>query len=164
QAKPLKLKPKQKRSLGVAGSRAPHFMEKVRLYLIDELGADVVNRGGLKVSTTLDLDLQAKAKAAVEGALDRTGDPRAALVAIDAKSGAVRAMYGGHDFGKRQFNYATDAQRQAGSTMKPFVLGQAVEDGISIHSNFEGSRCVVVQGEKLCNYGQTQFGMVSLLK
>src|SRR4029453_18469567 len=105
QAKPLKLKPKQKRSLGVAGSRAPHFMEKVRLYLIDELGADVVNRGGLKVSTTLDLDLQAKAKAAVEGTLDRTGDPRAALVAIDAKSGAVRGVESGHHFARLPQHY-----------------------------------------------------------
>src|SRR4029453_8599962 len=94
QARPLKLKAKQKR-LGVASSRAPYFMEKVRLYLIDQLGADVVNRGALRVSTTLDLDMQTKAKDAVEGVLDRTGDPRAALVAIEARTGAGGAMYGG---------------------------------------------------------------------
>jgi penicillin-binding protein 1A len=163
QLKPLKLRPKQKRSLGAAGSRAPYFMEKVRLHLIDQLGTDVVNRGGLRVSTTLDLDLQAKAEKAVEGTLDRTGDPRAALVAIEAKTGAVRAMYGGRDFARRQFNYATDAQRQAGSTMKPLVLGQALADGISIYSNFDGDRCLVAGDRKLCNYGEKSYGTVSLL-
>jgi penicillin-binding protein 1A len=161
----LKLKAKRKQSLGVANSAAPHFMEKVRLYLIDQLGADVVNRGGLRVVTTLDLDMQAKAKEAVEGTLDEKGDPRAALVAIDAKTGAVRAMYGGGNFSKRQFNYATDAQRQAGSTMKPFVLAQAVEDGLSVESRLEGPSCLIVNHERLgCNYGGASYGEVDLLK
>jgi penicillin-binding protein 1A len=161
----LNLKAKRKQSLGVANSAAPHFMEKVRLYLIDQLGADVVNRGGLRVVTTLDLDMQAKAKEAVEGTLDAKGDPRAALVAIDAKTGAVRAMYGGGNFSKRQFNYATDAQRQAGSTMKPFVLAQAIEDGLSVESRLEGPSCLIVNHERLgCNYGGASYGEIDLLK
>jgi penicillin-binding protein 1A len=159
----LGIKARGRQNLGVARSAAPHFMEKVRLYLVDQLGADVVNRGGLRVVTTLDLDAQRKAKEAVEATLDRPGDPRAALVAIEARTGAVRAMYGGGNFAKRQFNYATDAQRQAGSTMKPFVLAQAVEDGLSIQSRLSGSSCTIVNGERLCNYGRASYGEIDLL-
>jgi penicillin-binding protein 1A len=163
-ATPLKLRAKQRETTGVANSAAPHFMEKVRLYLIDKLGADVVNRGGLRVVTTLDMDMQKQAKEAVESTLDAKGDPRASLVAIEAKTGAVRAMYAGKNFATRQFNYATDAQRQAGSTMKPFVLAQALDDGVSVESRFEGSSCLRVEGENLCNYGRNGYGDIDLLK
>jgi penicillin-binding protein 1A len=162
--KPLKVKPRKKASIGVAASQAPFYMEKVRLYLIDRLGEDVVNRGGLRVVTTLDLDLQKDAKAAVEGVLDEDNDPRAALVAIDTKTGAIKAMYAGRNFSKRQFNYATDAQRQAGSTMKPFVLAEALDEGLSIKSRLDGPRCLVVNGSQTCNYGMASYGEIDLLK
>ena len=164
QEKPLKIKPRKKASIGVAASQAPFFMEKVRLALIDRLGEDVVNRGGLRVVTTLDLDMQKDAKAAVEGVLDEANDPRAALVAIDPKTGAIKAMYAGRDFSKRQFNYATDAQRQAGSTMKPFVLAEALDEGLSVKSRLDGPRCLVVNGEQICNYGMASYGEIDLLK
>lgn len=160
---------KQPKSIGVASSNAPHFMEKVRLSLIEELGAERVNRGGLRVETTLDPQLQEQARVAVEGTLEEEGEntPRAALTAIEPDTGAVVAMYGGRDFVTRQFNYATDAPRQAGSTMKPFVLATALENNIGINSRFDGSRCIrgldEDESRELCNFNDANYGMISLL-
>jgi penicillin-binding protein 1A len=148
---------------GIANSAAPFFLEKVRQYLVDRYGAEAVNMGGLRVRTTLDLAMQNQAERAVEGTLDRADDPRAALVAIDPRTGAVRAMYGGKNFGKRQFNYATNSIRQAGSTMKPFVLARALYDGLSARSVFEGPAELIVDGQKFANYDDVNYGHMSLI-
>jgi penicillin-binding protein 1A len=147
---------------GIANSRAPFFLEKVRQYLIARYGAQAVNLGGLRVRTTLDLEMQRQAEDAVNQALDVPSAPRAALVAIDPRTGAVRAMYGGRDFGKRQFNYATNAIRQAGSTMKPFVLARALSDGISVNSVFPGPSELIVDGDDFKNYDDDSFGQLTL--
>jgi membrane peptidoglycan carboxypeptidase len=89
-------------------------------------------------------------------------DPKAALVAIDPRNGAVRAMYGGRNYKSRQWNYATDSIRQAGSTMKPFVLAQALNAGISINSSYPGPAELIVDGEDFHNYGDTPYGMLNL--
>ena len=83
-------------------------------------------------------------------------------MAIDPRNGAVRAMYGGRNFEKRQFNYATDSIRQAGSTMKPFVLAQALNDGVSVKSVFPGPAELIVDGEDFKNYGDTNYGQMTL--
>jgi penicillin-binding protein 1A len=147
---------------GIVNSQAPHFLEKVRQYLVDKYGAEAVNMGGFRVRTTLDMAMQEQAKRAVREVLDRAGDPRAALVAIDPRNGAVRAMYGGKDYKTRQWNYATDSIRQAGSTMKPFVLAQALADGISVESSFDGPAELEIKGRKYHNYDDTNFGWMSL--
>lgn len=115
-----------------------YFAEHVRKWLIDEFGTDVVYGGGLKVYTTLDLDMQKAAYEAVTTTLDRPGDPAAALVAIDDQ-GQVKAMMGGTDFANNQVNLATGKQggglgRQPGSTFKMFALADAVKKGYSIRS------------------------------
>ncbi|HEX3213440.1 MAG TPA: transglycosylase domain-containing protein, partial [Actinomycetota bacterium] len=103
---------------GIANSRAPFFLEKVRQYLVARYGAEAVNLGGLRVRTTLDVGMQRLADQTVKRILDNPkSDPKAALVSIDPGNGAVRAMYGGWNFKTRQFNYATNSIRQAGSTM-----------------------------------------------
>ncbi|HET6749984.1 MAG TPA: transglycosylase domain-containing protein [Actinomycetes bacterium] len=152
----------QKRG-GIVNSRAPYFLEKVRQYLVDKYGAEAVNMGGFRVRTTLDLRMQGQAVAAVRGVLDEgKSEPRAALVAVDPGSGAVRAMYGGGDYAKRQLNYATDTRRQAGSTMKPFVLAQALSDGYSVESAFEGPSKLIVDGEPFANYDDVNYGWMDL--
>jgi membrane peptidoglycan carboxypeptidase len=147
---------------GIANSQAPHFLEKVRQYLVDKYGAEAVNMGGFRVRTTLDMRMQDQAERAVERVLSERGDPKAALVAIDPRNGAVRAMYGGKDYKTRQWNYATDSIRQAGSTMKPFVLAQALADGISVQSSFDGPAELVVKGRKYHNYDDINFGWMDL--
>jgi membrane carboxypeptidase/penicillin-binding protein len=91
------------------------------------------------IVTTLDLDLQQLASEALKHQLDRLDHiyesrgvtPQAALVALDPKTGNVLAMIGGRDYAQTQLNRATDAQRQPGSTFKPFVYAAALESGMS---------------------------------
>jgi membrane peptidoglycan carboxypeptidase len=148
---------------GIANSKAPFFLEKVRQYLVGRYGAEAVNLGGLRVKTTLDTTMQDEANATVRRILDDPAhDPKAALVAIDPRDGAVRAMYGGRNFKSRQFNYATDSIRQAGSTMKPFVLAQALNAGISVNSPFPGPSHLIVDGKEFSNYGDANYGMLTL--
>jgi penicillin-binding protein 1A len=148
---------------GIANSDAPFFLEKVRQYLVARYGAEAVNLGGLRVRTTLDMKMQELADQTVKRILDNPkDDPRAALVSIDPRNGAVRAMYGGRNFKTRQFNYATNSVRQAGSTMKPFVLAQALSDGYSVNTTYPGPAELIVDGEDFKNYGDTPYGQMTL--
>jgi penicillin-binding protein 1A len=130
-----------------------YFKEQVRLELVDRFGWDRVYRGGLRVYTTLDSDLQQAAETHVENGLRRIEKRRAfrhaprtggrvesleatpylqgALVAIDPSTGYVRALVGGRDFQESRFNRAVQARRQAGSAFKPFVFAAALEKGYS---------------------------------
>ena len=148
---------------GIANSKAPFFLEKVRQYLVARYGAEAVNLGGLRVRTTLDMKMQLQADQTVKRILDNPKtDPKAALVSIDPRNGAVRAMYGGWNFKTREWNYATNSIRQAGSTMKPFVLAQALNDGISVNSTYPGPAELIVNGEDFDNYGDTNYGQMTL--
>jgi penicillin-binding protein 1A len=147
---------------GIARSPAPYFFEKVRQQLVDRIGQRAVELGGFKVKTTLDERMQAAAVAAVNRTLPGGKDPQAAVVAIEPKTGAVRAMYGGRNYQKQQFNLATDAMRQAGSTMKPFVLEQWLKDGYSVKSAFKGPSEIIVDGQEIHNYGDASYGWVDL--
>lgn len=96
----------------------------------------------LTVVTTLDARLQRAAESAVTATLEREGArakvSQAALVAM-SPDGAVRAMVGGRDYGDSQFNRATDAQRQPGSSFKPFVFLAAVEAGLKPDDRIDDS-------------------------
>ncbi len=123
--------------LGRADTPAPYFMEYVKAQLIEEYGADAVFRGGITVTTTLDLRMQRAAEAAIAGALDREDDPSAALVAIDPATGEVLAMVGGRDFSAQQFNVAAQGRRQPGSAFKPFVLATALNGEVTPETAYE---------------------------
>jgi penicillin-binding protein 1A len=109
------------------GGKAPYFTTWVRQQLVDRFGARRAFEGGLKIKTTLDLDLQKAAGDAINKYLPSPAGPSAALVAIDNQTGEVRAMYGGRDYGERPFNLATQGQRQPGSAIKPFILAEALK-------------------------------------
>jgi penicillin-binding protein 1A len=93
----------------------------------------------LKVRTTLDLDLQQAAQEAVNRNLGG-GGPAAAVVVIDNESGEVRAMVGGRDYDARPFNLATQGRRQPGSAFKPFILAEALHQGIGPGSQWESRK------------------------
>ena len=120
-----------------------YFKEDVRKQLVDIFGWERVYRSGLRVETTLDLDMQRAAEAEVARAIadiERRQTRRAsaaspeavlqaALVAIDPRTGEVRAMVGGRDFRGSPFNRATQSKRQPGSAFKPVVYAAALEQG-----------------------------------
>ncbi len=113
-------------------SESPYFTSWVRQQVVDHLGPFKAFSGGLQIVTTLDLDMQQAAEGAISQLLPAgVGLPSASLVAIDNRTGEVRAMVGGTDYTSTPFNLATQGQRQPGSTFKPFVLTSALESGIS---------------------------------
>ncbi len=143
-----------------AGDTAPYFVEWVRQQLDDQFGRQLYEQG-LRVYTTLDLDMQLAAERALERQLERIeagrfgrytsetyeryiarsvageapGDNapylQGAFIALDPRNGAIRAMVGGRDFYDSKFNRATQALRQPGSAFKPIVYAAAVQNGRS---------------------------------
>ncbi|MBA2349508.1 MAG: transglycosylase domain-containing protein, partial [Solirubrobacterales bacterium] len=108
-----------------------YFVSWVRQQLVDRYGAQRAFEGGLKVRTTLDLELQQAAEVAVRNYLPGPNGPTASLVAIDNDSGEVRAMVSGtKEFTDAPFNLATQGQRQPGSVFKPFILAEALKQGV----------------------------------
>ncbi len=136
---------------------APYFVEEIRRYLQNRYGYDFVYKSGATVYTTLDLDIQSAANktllpyldkieqdyrlrpskryfdsiAKLDSNLKETPYLQIALVVIDVKTGEIRAMIGGRDFRASEFNRATQARRQAGSTFKPFVFTAAIDNGFT---------------------------------
>jgi 1A family penicillin-binding protein len=120
-----------------------YFKEEVRRFLVEKFGWERVYQGGLKVYTTVDLDMQKEAETEIARGIadiekrqkqkdpDESNPLQAALVALDPHTGEVRAMVGGRDFEQSNFNRATQAKRQPGSAFKPFVYAAALERGFS---------------------------------
>ena len=112
--------------------REPYFFSYVRDELIAEYGVATVRSGGLKVYTTIDPRFQRAAQKAIRETLYERTDPAAAVISIDPRSGAIRAMTAvTPGVRKNQFNLLSQAKRQSGSTFKTFVLAAAVEKGIN---------------------------------
>ncbi len=151
---------------------AGHFVEEVKAWILNgqfmteewmlenpiraqELSTyqareDLLLRGGIRVRTTIDLELQADAEAAVEAIIpEGESTPDASAVVIDPETGEVLAMVGGRDFfGDSEFanvNLATGTGRQAGSSMKPILLAGAIERGISVTQQFEAPQTITLQ-------------------
>ena len=111
-------------------SLAPYFVDYVNR---------LADSNSERIYTTIDLELQQAAEQALKRQLDRLdtvyakpdAKPQAALVALDPHTGNVLAMVGGRNYAESQLNRATDANRQPGSTFKPFVYAAALEDGMS---------------------------------
>jgi 1A family penicillin-binding protein len=110
---------------------APYFIAMVRDYVSEKYGERVVYQGGLKIYTTLDLDMQKAAnKAYQEGMKEREANVQAALVALDVSNGDIRALIGGRDFALSNYNRVF-SERQPGSTFKPFLYSLAMEWGMT---------------------------------
>jgi penicillin-binding protein 1A len=115
----------------VEGVEAGYFTSWVQQQIIERYGAPRAFDGGLKIKTTLDLELQRAAEQAVGAYLANPGGPTASVVAIENSTGEVRAMVGGRNYNESPFNLATEGERQPGSSFKAFDLAAALEAGIS---------------------------------
>jgi len=123
--------------------RAPWFVDYVRQQLDARLGTVLVRQGGLKIYTTLNAGMQRAALTAIRlgvaavtsrharPANGRDAPVEGALVALDPRTGEIKAMVGGADYGRSQYNRAVQARRQPGSAFKPFVYAAAFERGLT---------------------------------
>ena len=128
----------------------PYFTSWIKQQVVDRLGggqegARQAFEGGLKIRTTIDGELQDAAETAIDNWLPNRDGPRAALVAIENKTGMVRAMVGGDAdaYNERPFNLATQGQRQPGSAIKPFILAEALRQGISANSVWASKKLTI---------------------
>jgi penicillin-binding protein 1A len=177
---------------------APYFVDYVRRLIKYDNRFEVLGKtprqresqlfnGGLRIHTTVDLELQEAAERAARTVLPEPGDPYASLVAIDPRSGRIKAMVGGRNYfakGKRdrfaKFNLAITGEpgldskdngghsagtgRQAGSSFKPFALAAGIEHGISLAERFKAAPCMDFPGANnggpwhVCNYEGESFG------
>jgi membrane peptidoglycan carboxypeptidase len=116
-------------------TKAPYAYSYVFQELQQILGGELAKEGNFIVETALDLKMQEKAEAALRRNIAGAGGTyrfsQGGIVTLDGKTGLVKAMVGGVDYQKSQFNRATNAQRQPGSTFKLFGYGAAIEGGIS---------------------------------
>lgn len=158
-----------------AGDVAPYFVEWIRQQLDEQFGKQLYEQG-LKVYTTLDLDMQSAAERALERQLrlieggrygrythesyehyvarslagtemgENSPYLQGAFIALDPRNGAIRAMVGGRDFYDSKFNRAVQALRQPGSVFKPIVYAAAVQNGRPASYIVNDSPLVVPQG------------------
>ncbi|MBO6290858.1 MAG: PBP1A family penicillin-binding protein [Selenomonas sp.] len=146
-------------------NEASYFIDYVTQKLIDKYGADAVYKDGLKIYTTIDMDMQRAAEAAMKNlpTYNKDGNgieqPQGALVAIDPHNGHVKAMVGGR--GTDQFNRATMAERQPGSAFKPFVFAAALENSFTPNTVINDSPVKIGDWEPQ-NYDRSFSGKVSL--
>ena len=129
--------------------RAPYFVERVKQLILENPAfgdteaerRHLLYQGGLQIHTTLDPERQGAAELSIAGTLNQEGDPNASLVAIEPSTGHVVAYVGGRDFfaedDASKFDLASQAERQAGSSFKPFVLAAALEAGRSLQETYD---------------------------
>ena len=141
----------------LAGQEAPYFMEMVRQHIDERYGSNQLYEGGLRIYTTIDIDLQRAVEASLEKRLadletrnkyrktravvaathakeperERTQTEylQGAEVSLDPATGQILALVGGRDFNDSNFNRAVQAARQPGSAFKPFIYAAAMDNG-----------------------------------
>ncbi|TMM18938.1 MAG: glycosyl transferase [Actinobacteria bacterium] len=112
------------------------FFEYVRQQLIDRYGKRTVEHGGLRVYTTIDLNMQRQARKAIAEVLNQPEDPAAAIVTLNPANGGIEAMAESQSYDRSQYNLASQGHRQPGSTFKAIVLADALSRGVDPNSTF----------------------------
>lgn len=139
---------------------SPHFVSYILFnMLLPNYGTEKVYRGGMRVHTTIDIDLQKKAEELVSK-MKHEG----ALVALDPNTGEILALVGGRDFDASKFNRATQAFRQPGSAFKPIVYATAIENGYRAVDHLLDAPLVFPNGWEPGNYGGKYDGEVTLME
>ena len=116
--------------------REDFFFEYVREQLVHRYGAKTVQQGGLKVYTTIDLNMQRLARKAIAEVLNQPEDPASAIVTLNPANGDIEAMAESQSYDKSQYNLAADGHRQPGSTFKAIDLADALSRGVDPNSTY----------------------------
>ncbi|HEY9900355.1 MAG TPA: penicillin-binding protein 1A [Pantanalinema sp.] len=152
--------------------KAPYFTSYLLNQLINRYGSDVVMRGGLRIRATIDWEIQQKAEQLLAQTVATHGKrmnfSQGAIVAIDPRTGYIRAMVGGVSYARSKFNRVVQAHRQPGSSFKPFVYLTAFERNYSPATPFNDAKVSYDAGNgKLWtpeNYGNASGGTMTLRK
>ena len=146
---------------------APHFTEMVVAELYDKYGEEIVERSGYQVMTTLDLSLQRQAMANVQGQIgyiQQMGGSNAGLIAIDPKTGEIRALVGSVDYDNEEWgkvNMAT-TKRQPGSTFKPIYYSAALAEGVITPATIIKDEPININGYQPQNATRRYYGDVTV--
>lgn len=164
-AKPVLIPPKEQ------VFRHPWFVDSVLRDLLADprYGEAKIFSGGLQIHTTLDPRMQQAAEAVLSDTLSDPDDPHAAIASIDPRTGYVKAIVGGRDYGhdKEKFNLALQARRSPGSSFKTMVLVAALENGMSPSSRFRAPGVLRIKGwgndcECVRNFSNSGYGSATL--
>jgi penicillin-binding protein 1A len=122
-------------------TKTPDFLDIVEEKIVDLVNPSIFSRGGFKVYTTLNYEMQKIAKNSFENYSKFKLDKKlqGAMVTLDAKTGEVRSIVGGKGYRSGNFNRGIDAKRQIGSTFKPFIYYTAIEKGYTMNQIIDGS-------------------------
>ena len=138
----------------------PYFTSYVRDVLLEQYTTAEIFAGGLKIYTTLDIDMQDAAEAACEEQCDSMDDAyECALVAVDPNTGFIKALVGGKDFEKEQFNIAVQKGRPTGSSFKAFTLTAAISAGISPSTKVNCTSPATITGKRIENFANINYGV-----
>lgn len=147
------------------GSRiAPYFVDYVKQNLYDQKFSDYdVFKGGLRIYTTLDINLQQKAENAVKKVFPEDIGPSYSLISVGPDNGYICALIGGKDYSTSKFNIATQGKRQPGSVFKVLVLMESIMQNFSPKNTFNPNGPITIDMEegpdwRVDNYGGQKFG------
>ncbi|MEG0397509.1 MAG: transglycosylase domain-containing protein, partial [Cetobacterium sp.] len=143
---------------------APDFTDMVEEFLLKNFDPNLIYTGGLKVHTTLDMNMQKVAKETFENynALKKNSRLQGAMVTIDSKNGNIVSIVGGKNFKTGNFNRATMAKRQLGSSFKPFVYFSALDLGYEMNLIVEDSKTLYGKWAPR-NFGNIFYNKITLM-
>jgi 1A family penicillin-binding protein len=156
-AEPLDYKPLANERV----SKAPYFADYVKQKAVHELGLDedLLYGGGVRIYTTLDLRMQQAAEKAIADHLQNDPDLQAALVAIDPRTGYVKAMVGGRDYKSNQYNRVFSKNRQPGSSFKPILyLTALMQEGFTPIKRYRSEPTSFIYDEGRETYTPSNYG------
>ena len=164
-SRPIKLK----RGTRYTRRREPYFFDYVQDQLIQRYGVGVVRRGGLKIFTTIDPEMQEQARAAINAYYGDPAGPASAIVAIEPSTGKIKAMASSGTYDDRNFNLAAQGHRQPGSAFKTFVLTAAIRKGVDPDSTSYTSKPLNINDPEyghweVKTFGDSYIGTVSLTR
>jgi 1A family penicillin-binding protein len=151
----------------VKAGEAPYYLAHVRSKLIDRYGPGIIERGGLEVTTAMDLNMQRLAEKVLREDVKRISpELQGALVCLDPNTGDVLAAVGGVDYRQSSYNRAFFARRQPGSAIKPLIYAAALDKGFTAATIMNDTPVAYDRGENEIwrprNYEGKSYGDLTL--